>query len=259
MGQLREFFWSARLAQWAPVAGLLAVLRVRRGAIAALLGGWLAAFLVVKGFSTRATIESDSFWRLLMPAWPAYLLLLASIPLLVPTLARRLGDRMRPPPTSNVVAPLDRRGRRSCTVAVPAVAIAASTPLGQPSRRRWCRTSRAGTSSRRSTTGSRSASSATAAGRRLDLDGRRPWRADVFYRVYRTTVRGRTPTASSREASRSYCVLRGQPIATTRGLTFVDASAPPTATYRIGVGTNWIDDPERGDVFAFSLPVAAAG
>ena len=58
MGQLREFFWSARLAQWAPVAGLIAVLRVRRGAIAALLGGWLAAFLVVKGFSERATIES---------------------------------------------------------------------------------------------------------------------------------------------------------------------------------------------------------
>ena len=30
MDQLREFFWSARLAQWAPLAGLLAVLRVRR-------------------------------------------------------------------------------------------------------------------------------------------------------------------------------------------------------------------------------------
>ena len=55
MGQLREFFWSARLAQWAPVAGLIALLRLRRGAIAALLGGWLAAFLVVKGFSERAT------------------------------------------------------------------------------------------------------------------------------------------------------------------------------------------------------------
>ena len=35
MDQLREFFWSARLAQWAPIAGLVAVLRVRRGAIAA--------------------------------------------------------------------------------------------------------------------------------------------------------------------------------------------------------------------------------
>ena len=30
MDSLREFFWSARLAQWAPFAGLLAVVRVRR-------------------------------------------------------------------------------------------------------------------------------------------------------------------------------------------------------------------------------------
>ena len=97
MDQLREFFWSARLAQWAPIAGLLAVLRVRRAPIAALLGGWLAAFLVVKGFSTRADIQANTFWRLLMPAWPAYLLLFASIPLLVPTFARRLG---RPHPAA---------------------------------------------------------------------------------------------------------------------------------------------------------------
>ena len=96
MDQLREFFWSARLAQWAPLAGLIAVLRVRQGAIAALLGGWLAAFLVVKGFSPRADIQANTFWRLLMPAWPAYLLLFASIPLLIPTLARRLGERVQP-------------------------------------------------------------------------------------------------------------------------------------------------------------------
>ena len=96
MDQLREFFWSARLVQWAPFAGLIAVLKMRRWPIAAMLAGWLGAFLVVKGFSTRADIQANTFWRLLMPAWPAYLLLFASIPLLVPTLARRLGDRVRP-------------------------------------------------------------------------------------------------------------------------------------------------------------------
>src|SRR4029450_611569 len=51
MDQLREHFFSARVAQWVPVAGLIAVLRVRRGAVAALLGGWLGAYLLVKGFS----------------------------------------------------------------------------------------------------------------------------------------------------------------------------------------------------------------
>jgi hypothetical protein len=134
MNYLREFFWSARLAQWAPFAGLLAVVRVRRGAIAGLLAGWLAAFLVVKGFSTRADIQANTFWRLLMPAWPAYLLLFASIPLLVPTLARRLGDRVRPPTTS----PVDRRWlvvAAVLTLVVPTAAIAASSPSSGPERR----------------------------------------------------------------------------------------------------------------------------
>ena len=52
-----------------------------------------------------------------------------------------------------------------------------------------------------------------------------------------------------------YCELHSEPIATTRDLTFVDPNAPPYATYRIGVGTNWANDPEFGDVFAFSPPV----
>ena len=92
MDYMREFFFSARVAQWAPIAGLIAGSACVGGAIAALLAGWLAAFLVVKGFSPRADIQANSFWRLLMPAWPAYLLLFAAIPLLVPTLARRLGE-----------------------------------------------------------------------------------------------------------------------------------------------------------------------
>src|SRR5207244_1717966 len=115
MDQLREFFWSSRLVQWAPFAGLLAVAR-RTWPLAALLGGWLGAFVVVKGFSPAASIESGSFWRLLMPAWPAYLLLFASIPLLAPTLAPRLGWRLTPPSA----APAGTR-----PVAVAAIVLAA--------------------------------------------------------------------------------------------------------------------------------------
>jgi hypothetical protein len=258
MGQLREFFWSARLAQWAPVAGLVAVLRVRRGAIAALLGGWLAAFLVVKGFSTRATIESGSFWRLLLPAWPAYLLLVASIPLLVPTLARRLGDRMQAPTSSNVslrwigvVAVV--------TVAIPAVAIAASTPLEQSQAKTVVQDFPSGNILTPVDDGVELRVERTDAGQRLTWTSGGSWRADVFYRVYRYDGPGEDTDCYISGGVAVYCVLRDIPIETTRGLTFVDESAPPTATYRIGVGTNWIDDPDEGDVFAFSLPVAAAG
>ncbi len=55
MDELREFFFSVRLAQWAPFAGVVAVVRVRRGATAALLAGWLGAFIVVKGFNENGT------------------------------------------------------------------------------------------------------------------------------------------------------------------------------------------------------------
>jgi len=252
MDYLREFFWSARLAQWAPFAGLLAVLRVRQGAIAALLGGWLGAFLVVKGFSPRADIQANTFWRLLLPAWPAYLLLFASIPLLIPTLARRLGDRLR----TSTVTHVARRWvivAAVATVAVPAVAIAASSPVDSPKlavvqddQSNFILTS---VDSSVEVHAER-----TAAGQRVTWTGG-PWRANVFYRLYRAEGPD-IECENSDGAIAQYCYLRSAPIATTREHEYIDPSPPPNATYRIGVGTNWIDDPEQGDVFAFSPPVA---
>jgi hypothetical protein len=255
MDQLREFFWSARMAQWAPVAGLIAVLRVRRGAIAALLGGWLAAFLVVKGFSPRATIESGSFWRLLLPAWPAYLLLIASIPLLVPTLARRLGERMRAPSAAEpsrrwvVVAVV-------VTVLIPGAAIAASSPLEGPALA--VTQDDAGNFILTSVAESVELHvERVSDGNRLTWDDG-PWRANVFYRIFRAEGEDIECENTDGHPAQS-CYLRGAAIATVREHEFLDSEAPAGATYRIGVGTNWIDDPEFGDVFAFSPPVSEAG
>jgi hypothetical protein len=59
----------------------------------------------------------------------------------------------------------------------------------------------------------------------------------------------------TRENTAWLCVLRSAPIATTRATEFVDTSPPEAgATYRIGVGTNWANDPAEGDLFAFSPP-----
>jgi hypothetical protein len=261
MDQLREFFFSARLAQWAPFAGLIAVLRVRRGAIAALLGGWLAAFLVIKGFSPRASIETNTFWRLLMPAWPAYLLLFASIPLLIPTLARRLGGRVEPP-ASGTIAVRWIVVAAALSVAVPAAAIAASTPTelptpavfqgvpGDPATDIFApvdesvelRVERQGSTAR------------------LTWRDGTSWRANVFYRVYRHDGPRSDTTCYISGGVAWYCYVTGTPIAITRDATFVDDSAAPAdATYRIGIGTNWVDDPEFGDVFVFSPPVSVSG
>ena len=94
--------------------------------------------------------------------------------------------------------------------------------------------------------------------RRLTWTSGGPWRADVFYRVYRHDGAG-DDTICLPSGVAWYCTLYSEPIATTRDLSFVDENAPATATYRIGIGTNWADDPEAGDIFAFSPPVAARG
>ena len=255
MDQLREFFWSARVAQWAPIAGLVAVLRVRRGPIAALLAGWLAAFLVVKGFSPRATIESGSFWRLLMPAWPAYLLLFASIPLHVPTLARRLGDRLRAPLSAPVAARWAVLAA-VVTVLVPAAFTLASSTLDGPELA--VTQDDAGNFILTPVDKNVALRAArTDSGTQLTWDDE-PRRASVFYRVYRAEGEDVECENTDGHPAQS-CYVRGTPIATVRGSEYLDSEGQPGATYRIGVGTNWIDDPAFGDVFAFSPPAAADG
>ena len=83
MAGLREWFWSARLLQWVPFAGTLAIAR-RSLPAAGLLGGWFFAIALVKGATTDSSVESGSFFRFLMPAFPAFLLMLAFLPALVP-------------------------------------------------------------------------------------------------------------------------------------------------------------------------------
>jgi Dolichyl-phosphate-mannose-protein mannosyltransferase len=254
MDSLQEYFWSPRIAQWAPFAGLFAVLRLRRFAVAALLAGWLGAFIVFKGFNWRASIDAGSFWRLLMPAWPAYLLLFAAIPFLVPTLARQLGDRIRPPAT-RPVRPRWVVLAAVVTVGVPAVATAASTRIHPPApvvvqefpsgniqtpvdSSIHVRTQRFG------------------AGQRISwTDG--PWRGKVFYKVYRSVHPGPDVQCQSNVGTWS-CYLRTEPITTTRSHSYLDPSPPRGSTYRIGVATNWANDTTLGDVFAFSPPAPAA-
>ena len=97
MSRIREFTWSARVLQFLPLAGAVAVAR-RSVAASGLLLGWLLGYVVVKGAADVATVESGSYWRLIMPALPAFLLLTASVPLLIPTFVDRMGPRLAPLP-----------------------------------------------------------------------------------------------------------------------------------------------------------------
>jgi hypothetical protein len=255
MDQLREFFWSARLAELAPFAGLLAVIRARRGAIAVLLGGWLGAFILVKGFNENADIQANTFWRLLMPAWPAYLLLFASIPLLIPTLIRRLGPRFAPPANG----PIRARWIALAvvlTVIVPTAATAASSRISPPTPAIVPETP----SGDILTPVDKSiAVTAKRAGNGEQLSWRDgPWAGDVFYRVFRSTRAHGDLLCTTSNSVAWVCHFEGEQIGQTRDHVFVDPNPPRGATYRIGVGTNWANDPELGDVFAFS-PLVRGG
>lgn len=92
---LRENFFSQRLLQWLPLAGVIAVAR-RSVPLAIALGGWFFGYIAFRATSSSATFENGEFFRLLLPAIPAYVLLVAALPLLVPTLAARLGPLARP-------------------------------------------------------------------------------------------------------------------------------------------------------------------
>lgn len=248
MAQLREFFWSARLAQWAPFAGTLALLRVAPAA-AALLAGWLGAFLLVKGTSPLATIESGSFFRLLMPAWPAYLLLFAAIPLLVPGAARRIaswgGEPLRWAVPGRAVAIAGM-----LLAVVPLALVAASDPIDGPARAvvQPLETTELLTP----VVPSLAATIEGNGDQRIIRWDRGTWRSDVFFRVYRTESSRSDVECTMSGAAK--CLLEMVVIGTTRSASIIDGSPPPGVTYRVGVATNWLNDTSRGDVFAIGPP-----
>lgn len=250
MDQLREYFWSARLAQWAPFAGLVAVARVKPAA-AALLGGWLAAFLVVKGMSPRASIEANTFWRLLMPAWPAYLLLVASIPLLVPGLLRALGHRAHPTPAS-VFPPRPAVVGGALAVIVPFIAVSTTTKLDSADDF-VLRKDGAAVFLTPVVDQLNPRIRETANGTRLVWTPV-SWRADVTYRVFRSDQPGTDVGCGVSGVLR--CSLLSTAIAETRGSAWLDEGPVPGAVYRVGASTDYRGIP-GGDVFAVSAPVRA--
>jgi hypothetical protein len=257
MSNLREFTWSARVIQFLPLAGAIAVAR-RSVPAAGLFLGWLLGYVVVKGAADVATVESGSYWRLIMPGLPAFALLTAAIPLLVPSLPDRAGRLLAPLPGR-------RPGLRSTAAVVVFLAVVPLVVLLASSQSR-------ATANENPPPNVVSSSvvvdniAVPADGdvvrlevRRADGGNELTWsdtttRARTFYRVYRASAAFPDIVCEPRGVDR--CELRAETLTTTRDRTFVDPSPPPGAVYRIGVAANWLDDPTRGDVFAISPPVA---
>ena len=249
---LREHFWAARVMEWLPVAGSIALLARSRRAFL-LVGSWFIVFLLAKGTYIPASIDDASFFRILMPAFPAYLLLAAAIVLLVP------GVRARPARPAPILS-----GRRLSIVFAAAVLVFAALPLGVIA------------ATPRLHDGGRQAVrlgdnlvpvvaavglAATTAGGVVHLEWRpRPARGTaVFYRVLRAEGAGGGAQCAGRlRNSSDNCELSAADLGSVRAPSFDDRPGPGSWSYRIGVAANWLNDPSLGDVYFVSAPVSVA-
>jgi hypothetical protein len=245
---IREHFWVARVLEWLPLAGALALFARARRAFW-LIVPWFAAFLAIKGSYVDARMDDASFFRILLPAFPAFVLLMAAIPLLFP------GARPKPAPAP--AAPL-LRGRRLGAVAVavfavfavfPVVVIAAAQRVGDESHMM----DYSGTLVPVRDLGLEASANGNAVQLAWDPHHLRP--AKTFYVVLRSTGPGGGVTCAHVSGASVDCRLDVQNSISTRSTSLVDHPGSGTWSYRVAVSANWLNNDRLGDVYVLSEPV----
>ena len=244
---IREHFWVARVLEWLPVAGAVALFARSRRAFL-LIVPWFAAFLAIKGSYFDARMDDASFFRILLPAFPAFVLLTASVPLLFP------GVRPRPAPAASTVL----RGRRllvvvAAAVAVfaifPVVVIAAAQRIGDgmhvldydatlvPVRDLGLQATNDGGIVR------------------LHWNAQHVGPAKTFYTVVRTNLPDGGVTCAHVADASVDCRLFVDNRFPTRATSLADTPGTGTWSYRVTVSANWLDDVRLGDAYVLSPPV----
>jgi hypothetical protein len=263
---LREFFWAVRPLEWVPIAALLALGR-RSWPKAVLITGWFAAFLIVKGTAADSNVEDASFFRLMMPSFPAFVLLLAAIPLLVPKLGQTIAARF--PPATGTTWRLNRAivACGALFVLIPLVVLAATRPQAGPKTVK----NDAQHTSIPVSGGLRL--SARPAGGRTTLSWTAPYHGSVgvFYTVLRSKPKYPDPTNPDKRTvlegvacrprlhgSSQDCHLFMRRVGATKTQRWTDRPPPGRWTYRVALSANWLNDPTRGDMLLVSKPVTLA-
>lgn len=245
LDQLREFFWSARLLEFVPIAGTIALLR-RSLPVALLVGGWFWSYLIVKGTYELATVESGSFFRFLMPAFPAYVLLGASLLLLVPTVGGRLARSAARPEPEREVGARTLAAAAVVLAVVPFLAIAIARPLDD---RRAIQLEDEGTFVAVS---DELALRPTREGADLRLEWTKPGTGatSVYYRLFRA---GLGQELECFEAGTRQCILRAAPFDTIEGTRHTIPLLP--GVYRLGMAANWLGEKGVGETLLLGPPL----
>jgi hypothetical protein len=249
--QIREHFWSERIVEWLVIGGFIGLAR-RSFTMLLVVGGWFAAFVVAKGTYGNANVTDASLFRIMMPAFPAFVLLLASLVYLFPRGHRRRAD-------PEVRTRKNTRLRRRLLVAgavvfalYPLALVAGASTLHGPNPRALIFDGL-----ERSVDPSLRLTATPAAGGSVHLSWN-PWQpgqTGVFYRIWRTNLPNGGETCTPVPHAADNCQLVTDDIGAHPGNSFVDKPGPGTWTYRLALAANWENSPLYGDVFSIGLPV----
>ena len=247
---LREVFWSLRLLEFVLVAGTIALI-VRGRWKGLLVVGWFVAFALVKATSLQATVASTSLYRYLLPAWPAWVLLVAGLALLWPRGERTraevgLADAARarssaPPPRALLVAAAVVLAAGPLVLSVAASPIAARTVAQQDFTGAPIAVVDFGLTAKRT-------SSSTV---RLRWKALRTGRARYAYRIFRDTGDGCATLGDGAPV----CRYSSTAIAETDVPTFTDTSAVGRLVYRVALVAGWSLEQTASNAQLLSKPV----
>jgi len=248
----KEHFWSLRVVEWLVVAGLIGL--TRRSLTAALVvGGWFAAFVVTKATYSQASVTDASFFRLMMPSYPAFILLLASLVYLFPGRHRARFDAPRPTePRLNRRRRLALLGAAAAVFALyPLALVAAASPTRGPNPPAYVAFGLL-----RSIDPSLTLT-ANVAGPRVDLRWRnwKPGPAGAFYRIWRSKASNGGATCTPVPHASDNCQLVMDDLGAHKDGRFVDKPGAGRWTYRLGFAANWENSPLYGDIFSLGPPL----
>lgn len=250
---IKEHFWSLRVIEWLVIGGLIGV--ARRSLTALLLvGGWFAAFVVIKGTYAYASIDDASIFRIMMPSYPAFVLMLGALVFLVPgRWARRLRAEPTSPPASTRRRRLALLGAAAAVLALyPLALVAAASPIRGPEARAYISVGllRSIDPSLRL--------AATVSGRHVRLAWTQPASragTGVFYRIWRSGAPDGGASCTPVPKAASDCELTMTDLGASRTGRFADTPGKGRWTYRLGLAANWLDSPDYGDVYSLGPPL----
>jgi hypothetical protein len=250
---IKEHFWSMRIVEWLVIAGLIGL---GRRSLTALLvvGGWFAAFVVTKATYQNAGVADASLFRIMIPSYPAFILLLASLVYLFPGRHRAHFDRpRRSQPRPHARRRLALLGAGAAVFALyPLALVAAASPLQGPQPRAY------NAFGLFRTIDPELRLNAAVAGPRVHLTWNvaSPEGTKFFYRIWRSNAADGGAACTPVPHAAANCRLMMDDLGAHAGGTFVDKPGRGRWTYRLGLAGNWLNSPLYGDIFSFGPPLA---